>query len=585
SRLYILHSQVFSVLVTVGEHYYRLMSYPPNYGFGGGQQGGYPAYPPAPGAPYPPAGGGYPPAPGAAYPPAPGAASGFSAPGGAPGYPPAPGGAPGYPSYPPAAGSSPYPPAPGGYPSYPPSAGSSPYPPAPGMSPYPGAPGSSPYPPAPGASPYPSSGASPYPPAQGGSAYGSQGGYAAPPGMGGSPYPQAGGNQYAQAGAPPGGRVSPYPMGDATGGSVSPYPTGAPTGGSAGSYPTSPAGGAPALSPSTAYQSSSGIAAPSAPQLIQYTERPTLKPMTPFDPSSDAQILRKAMKGLGTDEAAIIGVLARRTSQQRQEIILKFQQGYGRDLIKDLKSELSGKFEQVIIALMTPLPIYLARELHHAIQGIGTNEKTLVEILCSNDNAWILAIKNSYYQEFHRKLEDDIKGDTSGDFERVLVSMCAACRDEQQCDTALANGLAQQLYKAGEGRMGTNEGEFNRILATYSFPLLRCVFEEYKKINGRTLGQAISSEFSGDIKTGFKAIYLAIENRSAYFAKEIHDSMAGMGTNDRALIRMVVSRSEIDMGNIKEEYMRMYNKPMEKDIKDDCSGDYKRALIALCEEM
>lgn len=59
-------------------------------------------------------------------------------------------------------------------------------------------------------------------------------------------------------------------------------------------------------------------------------EIPTVSPAGHFDPSSDAAALRKAMKGFGTDEAAIIAVLSRRTSDQRQQIMLKYQQSYGR---------------------------------------------------------------------------------------------------------------------------------------------------------------------------------------------------------------------------------------------------------------
>lgn len=58
-------------------------------------------------------------------------------------------------------------------------------------------------------------------------------------------------------------------------------------------------------------------------------------------------------------------------------------------------------------------------------------------------------IKNAYYQHYRKKLEEDLHGDTSGDFRRLLISMCACARDESNCDPALANSLAQQLYKAG----------------------------------------------------------------------------------------------------------------------------------------
>ena len=77
---------------------------------------------------------------------------------------------------------------------------------------------------------------------------------------------------------------------------------------------------------------------------------------------------------MGTDEKSIIEALTNITNEQRLTLTAAFKQMYGRDLIEDLKSELGGKLEKVILALMTPAVFYDARELRAAMKGAGTDE-------------------------------------------------------------------------------------------------------------------------------------------------------------------------------------------------------------------
>uniref|UniRef100_A0A4W5NZ42 Annexin n=1 Tax=Hucho hucho TaxID=62062 RepID=A0A4W5NZ42_9TELE len=340
------------------------------------------------------------------------------------------------------------------------------------------------YPPQPGAYPPQAGGYPPqaggYPPQAGG--YPPQaGGY--PPQAGGYP-PQAGGYPPQAGGYPPQG----YPGGPAPG-QPQGYP-GGPAPGQPQGYPGGPSqgqqpmpgypGGAPALNPSMPGYGGGVPATPYSPAInVRYLlasrgYRGVIKDYPGADPLRDVEVLRKAMKGFGTDEAAIIELLGNRSNKQRVPMVAAYKTTYGKDLFHDLKSELTGNFEKLAIAMLQTPAKFDTSQLREAISGAGTDEACLIEILSSRSNAEIIEINQIYKNEYGKKLEDAIINDTSGHFRRLLVSLCQGNRDErEQVDINMAKQDAQKLYAAGENKVGTDESQFNAILCSRSKPHLR----------------------------------------------------------------------------------------------------------------
>lgn len=105
----------------------------------------------------------------------------------------------------------------------------------------------------------------------------------------------------------------------------------------------------------------------------------------------------------------------------------------------------------------------------------------------------------------------------------------------------------------------------------------------YNKLPDKTILQTIENEpsFSNDMKKLLSTIVNASINPSEYFATRVNQAIKGLGTNDNLLIRVLVTRDEIDMPKIKECYKNLYGRDMLEDIKDDCSGSYRELLLEL----
>lgn len=234
-----------------------------------------------------------------------------------------------------------------------------------------------------------------------------------------------------------------------------------------------------------------------------------------FNPEKDCEVLRKTMKGLGTDEDTIIKLVCNRTNHERQEIIKYYATAYGKDLIKELKSELGGKLEDVVLGLFQTPTEYDATCLYKAMKGLGTDESVLIEIIGTRVNWQIKQIKEDFNKLYKKDLIKWVDSETSGAFKKLLISLLQGNRSENQTpDPSMMSNDAQALYRAGAGRWGTDEAMFNKIFALRSAAEIRMISQYYEQQSGKSLLKAVDSEFSGDIKTLLYTVVQGLLNPS-----------------------------------------------------------------------
>lgn len=292
--------------------------------------------------------------------------------------------------------------------------------------------------------------------------------------------------------------------------------------------------------------------------------------------------IKEAMDGCGTNEGKIIEILIKHNNFQRRRIAKAYAQAFGKPLDEDLKDELSGDFEECICSLIREPRELDAVMIHDAISGIGTDERMLIGIFVTRSNAEIDEIKEHYKRLYDVEMIEDLKADTSGYFCRMLYSLCTGFRQVEECDDDYASEQAQKLIDAGIGQFGTDECDFNQVLCLNSKESLNKIFDKYREQRGNELEKDIDDEMSGDVREGYKAMIKLARDKNDFFAERLYNDTTGCwGTNDSELIRTLISRSEIDLEDIKEAFLNKYGTSLYETVASECSGHYKKALLAI----
>ncbi|CAF2951773.1 unnamed protein product [Rotaria sp. Silwood2] len=310
-------------------------------------------------------------------------------------------------------------------------------------------------------------------------------------------------------------------------------------------------------------------------------EEGTLVRFNDFNVEQDCKELNTSLQKPNIDEIAVIRILCNRSVTQRLQIRDTYKNLFGQNLTDVIETEINGNSKTILkVLLLSPIE-YDCFELRRILNGTKIEETSLIEIFLSRSNKQIKTIIDAYSKIFKSSLEQDIIGNEETPSQQIILALLQANRPEDDNiddDEVLED--AQNLYETNT-KWRRDGSTFIRLLCNRSDANLKQIFDAYQQFSQIDIEQSIQIDRDADLSRTLMAIVRIVRNRPRFFAFELKKSLKSSGCNEENLTRIIVSRCEIDMVQIKSEFEKISKRTLFDQIHTDTSGYYKRALLEL----
>ncbi|KAG2465636.1 ANXA1 protein, partial [Polypterus senegalus] len=213
--------------------------------------------------------------------------------------------------------------------------------------------------------------------------------------------------------------------------------------------------------------------------------------------------------------------------------------------------------------------------LDKAIKVKGVDENTIIEIMAKRSNTQRQQTKAAYQQATGKPLDAALKSALSGHLEDVVLGLL---KTPAQYDA--------YLLKHSMKGLGTDEDTLIEILASRTNREIQEICSVYKEEYKTDLDKDITSDTSGDFRTALLSLSKGSRTETLSVDEDLADKDArGSGTRDKILIRIMISRSEVDLEDIKVEYRKKYGKTLYQDIADSHKPRHSDSSLSLSNAM
>lgn len=312
----------------------------------------------------------------------------------------------------------------------------------------------------------------------------------------------------------------------------------------------------------------------------------------------------KALNSSPIDPQFLINLIKQTDNLERQFIREIYYKLFNIELMEDLKilRQLEGKpFEFLVIGLFRSPTEFDTYEIFEAVDGFGTNEDVLSEIMATRNSERINEIKNFYQVLFFSKLEEAIiEEKLPQNYSNFLNKILNRKVENDEKIINLINDensferkkLEKEFFTlknlAKDAKNNTKEKRFEiyaniLLMGNNSDQFINLLKNLYQKNFQKNLSEAISAEFENPLRDLLLYFLKGQGDRNfvEFYAERFFNSFKSEKINNKRIVRSMMSIYPVNMTEFRNYLEVNYKTTMENLISKYCKGLFKDLLIVV----
>ena len=279
-------------------------------------------------------------------------------------------------------------------------------------------------------------------------------------------------------------------------------------------------------------------------------------------------------------EESILEVIMNTDIDKRLEICNSYLNTYNRDLYSDIKSKLSGQFKEAAIHIFLPPAEFMAKMLKKGLKGFSIDEAMIYEIFTSCTQEELKEIEIAFKKETNKDLPREIEKNFPSAIRKNLLNLLNIPRNVNESPNRVeCEKWAQNLIDAGENNWVSNEEVFREIFILRSAEELVLIGRFYYDKTGEQLLDVVEKKLTNKVRNLLRELLYNVIIPHELFADKINSALKSNNTS--LLNRILVSRCQIDMEEIRDIYKIKYNTELREDIISRTNGIYQKLCLYL----